>query len=496
MPPRPVGFRALALLVCSLVVGITCGARAQSAPEMDEPLPGLPTTEPPVPTLTTEVEEPADTEAPAEAEGTEAPADTGRAATEPNAAAATTEAQEPNAEPAASGPPPLPATRNELGGFPAIGGNVNFGLLVGVSGSYTRFLPNYKPFRFRTQLTAVAAFQNSDAGFRSPLQNVDLRLDFPGLLAGRLRIYSLIRLQRIENSGYWGIGNGVRGVFPEDYEGRPDRYFTWNKRMLQVQNFARYKVVPTFDLVAGLGMRALSVRPYEDSKLVRDLAQGSPARHLLYGYGEQLEFNLLFGVLFDNRDDEFNPRTGAYHELSVRGGAGPADGDPIYYGSVYLHARRFFSLIGEKLVLAVRGATDVGFGHMPLVELSILGGYTNITGPAGVESNRALPLGRQLGRVKLLMTTELRSTFYRFMVRQQRFALGAAVFTDASRVWAELTRDYGLDGGPLLRFSYGGGVRIIWGSTMIMRFDAGVSPNAGVNEKNVFGYSLGLGQAF
>jgi len=96
----------------------------------------------------------------------------------------------------------------------------------------------------------------------------------------------------------------------------------------------------------------------------------------------------------------------------------------------------------------------------------------------------------------LLLSTELRSTFYRFVIKEQRFALGAAVFVDGSRVWAELGRDRELDGGIFMRFSYGGGVRIIWGSTMIMRFDMAVAPHAGVNDKNNLGASLGLGQAF
>jgi hypothetical protein len=392
--------------------------------------------------------------------------------------------------------PALPRSRSELAGLPAIAGNNVFGFLFGVTGSYTRFAPDYDPFRFRIQLTAVASLKGSDSGVRSPLQNIDLRLDFPQLFHPRVRLYAMIRFQRIENLGYWGIGNGAGDLIPEDYEGPEDRYFTWEKLMAQATAFARYALSKDLDLVGGLGMRAIVPELYAGSKLERDLSVDAPERELLYGYTRQFVGEALFGVLWDTRDDEFNPSRGGYHEASFRAGAGPTRDRDVRYGSAYLHLRWFVPLFEEYLVLAMRALADVGFGAMPLLELGTLGGFTTISGPASVEANRALPYGRQLGQVKLLATTELRSTFYRFKVRSQRFGVGAAAFVDASRVTASLTGPRSLEGGPALRASYGGGLRLLWGAALVLRLDVGAAPRSDVGGATHIGASFALGHSF
>ncbi|MET0287924.1 MAG: BamA/TamA family outer membrane protein [Polyangiales bacterium] len=391
----------------------------------------------------------------------------------------------------------LPKARSELAGLPAIAGNNIFGFLFGVTGSYTRFAPDYDPFRYRIQLTAVASLKGSDSGIRSPLQNIDLRIDFPQLFHERLRLYAMVRFQRIENLGYWGVGNGAGDTIPDDYEGPADRYFTWKKLMAQANVFARYSLLDDLDLVSGLGFRAIVPELYAGSKLERDLTDGNaPERELLYGYTRQYITEALLGVLWDTRDDEFNPSRGAYHEASFRGGVGPSRDRDIRYGSAYVHLRWFVPLFDEYLVLAMRALADVGFGALPIIELGTLGGYTTLSGPASVEANRALPYGRQLGQVKLLATTELRSTFYRFKVRRQRFGVGAAAFIDASRVTASLSGPRTLEGGPALRASYGGGLRLLWGAALVVRLDAGAAPRSDIDGKTHIGASFALGQAF
>jgi outer membrane protein assembly factor BamA len=204
----------------------------------------------------------------------------------------------------------------------------------------------------------------------------------------------------------------------------------------------------------------------------------------------------MTGLLLDTRDDEFNPSRGGYQELSMRAGGGPSDDRSMRYLAVYAHTRWFIPLVKQYLVLALRGLGDVGFGAMPLLELGSIGGYFQIAGPAGIEANRGLPYGRQLGRIKLLATTELRSTFWRFAVGSQRFALGAAAFVDASRVWSQWGGTPGLDGGPLARVSFGGGPRLTWGRALVLRVDVGVGPGSGVDGANNVSGTLALGQVF
>ncbi|MFT3922031.1 MAG: BamA/TamA family outer membrane protein [Myxococcales bacterium] len=396
-------------------------------------------------------------------------------------------------------PPPVESPqgkKGELAGLPVIAGNDTFGFLVGVTGTYTHFAPDYRPFRFRGQLTAVTSIQGSDDGVQFPLQNIDLRLDFPGLRGGRVRLYTLVRYQRILDMGYWGLGNEAPGNIPADYEGPRERFFQYEKWLGEGRLFMRYKMRPHLDLVAGPGARLVKTGVLPDSRLARDLRDVPAARALLYGTGTMQIYDALLGILVDTRDDEINPSSGSYHELSVRGGVGPASDRPIHYGSVTVHTRWFWPLAGERLVFGARAMADIGFGAMPLIELGTVGGYFSHAGPAGLEANRGLPYGRQLGQVKLLNTAELRSTFYHFSLFGQQLALGAATFLDASRVWAKLPAVRSLDGGPVMRISVGGGPRVVWGRGLVLRFDVGFAPGAGVDGRNNVSTTLDMDHTF
>ena len=391
----------------------------------------------------------------------------------------------------------IPTESNgELAGLPVVAGNDTFGFLFGVTGTYTHFDQDYRPFRFRGQLTAVTSMMGSENGLRFPLQNIDLRLDFPGLASKRMRLYTLVRYQRILDMGYWGLGNRGDGAIPEDYKGPREQFFQYEKRVAEARMFLRYKFRPHVDLVTGPGFRWLDNGVIPDSQLARDLRDNAAARALLYGYGKLQIYDALVGLLIDTRDDEINPRSGSYHELSFRAGAGPSQDRPIHYGSVYLHTRWFFPLVDERLVLGLRALADVGFGAMPLIELGTVGGYFSHAGPAGLEANRGLPYGRQLGQVKLLNTVELRSIFYRISVFGQHLGFGAAAFVDASRVWARLPPERTLDGGPWMRFSVGGGPRLMWGRGLVLRFDVGFAPHSGIDNRNNVSTTLDMDHTF
>lgn len=400
--------------------------------------------------------------------------------------------------PVPSSTAPVTSPRTEVAGFPGVVGNNQFGVVFGVTGAVTRFEPGYAPFRWRVQLVASAAVRGSDTGVTSPLQSADLRLDFPGLLDGRLRVYALLRYRRSLRAAYYGVGNGTDATIPADYAGPPDRYFMSERQMLEARTFARHRIRRGLDLIVGLGIAGLDTTPYDDSLLDRDAtASQTQADPVLRAYTRKLLVDGLVGVLFDDRDDEFNPMRGGCHEVSFRGGGGPSADRRAAYGSLYFNSRWFFPLAGEKLVLALRAIADVGFGPMPLVGLTTIGGYSSLAGPAGPGANRGLPYGRQMGRVKLLGNVELRSTFARFHVRRQRFGLGAVVFVDASRVFASVLEvDGAVGGGPPLRFGVGGGLRVLWGRAFVFRMDLGVSPTGAVDQKTSVQATFAIGHAF
>jgi outer membrane translocation and assembly module TamA len=100
-------------------------------------------------------------------------------------------------------------------------------------------------------------------------------------------------------------------------------------------------------------------------------------------------------------------------------------------------------------------------------------------GPGGGWSLRGIPRQRYSGKVKLIQNLELRSIFWKFNVRKSRFAVGAVAFVDAARIWAD-TRPTNLGGmsldGGTFKVGTGGGLRVRWGETFLVRFDAAYSP--------------------
>jgi outer membrane protein assembly factor BamA len=169
------------------------------------------------------------------------------------------------------------------------------------------------------------------------------------------------------------------------------------------------------------------------------------------------------GLGYDSRDDEVNPQRGAYHFITARLTPGASVGSAVFYGELSAGMRMFYPFVGEKLVgaAALRGrflSSGAPFDELALAHL------------------RGVPAGRYHGKAQMAVNLELRSVFARFSMRRQRFGLGAALFVDGGRVWADYRIDETLDGrGPGVHLGSGGGVRVQWGQTRMLRFDAAYS---------------------
>ena len=327
--------------------------------------------------------------------------------------------------------------------------------MFGASGSLTKFNAGYRPFLLRAQLTAVAALRGSDTGVSSPLQNVDFRIDLPGRGRRHARVFVLARFTHVLRAGYFGIGNAASSDIPNDYVGPRDRYFLQERSVAEVRAFARFHLAGYVEAVFGGSARWVSPSAYQDSQLARDIANAkTETDSILRGYTQQGLFDALVGLLIDNRDDELDPTRGGYHEISVRGGGGPSGEGVLGYVALTVNSRWFVPLVGEKLVLAFRAVADVGGGLVPLIELGTIGGYTAFVGTAGPEGNRGLAPGRQLGRVKLLGSLELRSTFARLQVEEAAARARRGRLCRHEPCLRARRADPGYGGGPALRSSF------------------------------------------
>jgi outer membrane protein assembly factor BamA len=157
--------------------------------------------------------------------------------------------------------------------------------------------------------------------------------------------------------------------------------------------------VPLRENVVGLALELL-VRAWErvyvgpvvllagvDTDLVRSQDQGKIP-------DDQLEAdNLWFGIRAqrDTRDSVYYPRSGSLADLQVRTSAGGSDFDFTVVPIAYNH---FFEL-GDRDVLAVRGAARSAFGDVPFYGESYFGADSDLRGYAvGTYHDDALLAGQ------------------------------------------------------------------------------------------------------
>ena len=140
--------------------------------------------------------------------------------------------------------------------------------------------------------------------------------------------------------------------------------------------------------------------------------------------------------------------------------------------------RNYLSIVDEYLVAALRLKADLLMGHVPFSTLPGVGGLSYHPGVGDARGVRGVPSNRYSGKIKVLGNFELRSIFWRFNIKSTRFGLGACAFFDAGRVWADFKHSE-LDGsGPGIKFGTGGGPQLLWGESLVIRFDVAYSPDA------------------
>jgi Omp85 superfamily domain len=367
--------------------------------------------------------------------------------------------------------------RLEWGGFPVLGGNSDIGFGFGAIGSLARFSEGYAPFRWRLEaLVMMTAKQGPDGGVSLPYHDDYLKLDLPGLVGGKLRLYAELGFGRYSDSGYYGLGN-ASGVDPAP---RP-RFHQYDHIYPQLRSRARIKLTNSLQMMLGATLTYNWINLYEGSLLARH-AQQAPdpdTARLLLGLDHHVVGELDLGFLWDTRDHDLAPTRGMHHELSWRFCPGLTSADYVAYGGINATARYYHALLGERLVLAGRLMVDLLLGQPPFYELSRHGGLKPKRAIGGPDAVRGVPLQRYHGKVKLLANLELRSKLLPFTVFSQRFNLGLVGFFDTGRTWADYRTLTHLDGDGLgLKIGAGGGVRLQWGETFLIRVDTAWSPDA------------------
>jgi len=407
--------------------------------------------------------------------------------------------------------------RLEFGGLPATNYDSDLGFGFGVVASLAKFKPGYNPYRWRIQMLLYATAKRSPSGgVELPYHEDYLQIDVPGLLDNRLRINADLGFRKFATTGYYGLGNGSESLQPWD-NFDPD---TENEDYVRARRYHQYdRIFPGFtanarikawdgsteehrrrlEFFVGTYFSYNVIRPYEDSKLSEDIEaakadteDGRTLDRLLKGTDNHALLRLNLGLIWDTRDHEFAPTRGTFTEVSTR--ISPGIDEKLYHAGFTVNTSWYRALVGSYLVLATRAVGDVMVGNVPVWELTRFGALLSRDGPGGSWSVRGVPRQRFSGKRKFVSNVELRSEFLPFKIRNQRFMLGAIAFVDTGRVWADVRRTEfngrTADGGGLA-IGVGGGLRVRWGETFLVRVDPSYSPT----EEN-FGLYLDIGHIF
>lgn len=407
--------------------------------------------------------------------------------------------------PLASPKPSLSPKRLEWSALPALAGTTDDGVVFGGFFVLAKYREGYEPYRWRSENVAFASVKNGPHGADFPTQVLQTNLDLPGLFGGRLRLSPMLRVVRLTGQSFFGVGNDSRATRtgPEETteaaaEGDPARYFQYRNWSAKASVTGRTPLLDDLHLRLAVELRYGEVSPYPGSLLAASQAVEAEDGKGIYGVEPLSSVLVAVGLLWDSRDHETVPERGGLYEVSLRASKGLPSSTDVAYMACTVDLRRYIPFVPGRLSLATRLLVDEILGNAPFYELTRAGAFSPLAAPGGLRAIRGVPDGRYAGKVKVVAGMELRSWLWRFSAGEHRFRLGATAFGDAGRVWSDLPADPSLDGSGLgLKFGVGGGPRLQWGESVVIRVDLAWSPDASATNPNVpLGIYFALGAGY
>ncbi|MBX3196547.1 MAG: BamA/TamA family outer membrane protein [Labilithrix sp.] len=398
-------------------------------------------------------------------------------------------------------PHPEDEDRSEVAALPIVAGNSDIGIQFGGAAFITRLARGARPYAWKADVLLSLSLKPGPNGVDVAQQAHDLRLDIPRFLGSRVRVMPGLFVERHVNAGYFGLGNASQAVpFPDGSIGR--RYHSVTEEARFRLN-ARVPLRGSVDAMLGIQLRYTDADAYAYSKLAADAAAiEADGRPRIFGMDPIASAIPAAGLVYDTRDNEVSPRSGAFDIAGMRLGVGvPAGGGTSNRGMGYVGGsvvlRRYVPLPGP-FVFAGRVIADVMAGSAPFYDLVQGVTFTPIDLIGGHGGLRGVPNGRYIGKIKALASAEVRAQLVAFGLLKQRFRAGAQAFVDTGRVWNDFRIDPDRDGRGLgLKYGVGGGMYFIWGAAAVIRMELAYSPDAAsANPGFPFGFYVADGHAF
>jgi len=306
--------------------------------------------------------------------------------------------------------------------------------------------------------------------------------DAPHVLPPGWRMDFFTGIERHIATPYYGVGNA--SVYDEslDDDDGPNPFF---------YRFGRTRRSLTFNLqreVSEVGLRVLfggglertdvDAVPKDDGTTLYEQELGLGVEGFWTNY-------IRAGVIWDTRNQETGPTSGAWSEFLVQWVDESLSADTEFFRWTVTD-RRYFS-ISPTLVFAHRVLVQNVSDDAPVHELfRVQTSFRQQEGLGGSKTVRGVLKNRYVGAGLFVWNAELRwrAAHFRFLGRPGHLVLSA--FLDQGRVWAD-----GIDFDEVLsdlHRGFGGGVRVGLGQNFVVAFDGGTSADVGAQVYIGLGY--------
>lgn len=328
---------------------------------------------------------------------------------------------------------------------PALGYSSNQGMIGG--GIYSRYdyRGGIKPFRNYFKASALVSVKG--------YVNVDGTYERTRNFGRRIRSALNVHFRRMTTNNFFGIGNEI----PFDESQWEDEFYyfesvgfgaSYDLKILIHMDDRRH-----LDLLAGVETEyQIPYIKYRPSSFEQQMPLGHE--------GGWMNF-VKTGLLWENRDREFDPRKGNRAVLEFR--YAPDLISKYGMGTARVELRQYF-LLFDELKIANRLEAHHAFGDVPFWELSTLGDDNTL---------RGYPLNRYQGNSSVAYTLELRSWLFEFP-QFYRMKLGLHFFTDMGRVFSGRDDFKDLFRGYKQTVGFGGAMSVL-SPDFILRGDIGFS---------------------
>lgn len=329
---------------------------------------------------------------------------------------------------------------------PVFGYSSNEGLILG--GLYNRFdyTQNIRPFNNYLEASALVSFK----GFVKIEGKYEQTRSFGRPIRSELEAFI-----RRDINNFFGLGNNTsfsRSRWEEEYY-----YFRSVSIGLnyQAQKALYEEGENRLDLLAGAGTEYhIPYTRMDASSFARLMPNGSEGGWVNYLKG---------GLIWENRDHEFDPHHGNRVEFELR--FSPKLISTYGLTTARLELQQYFYLF-NRITIANRLELRHAAGDVPFWEMSTLGDDVTL---------RGYPFNRFQGNSSIAYTLELRTWLIRFP-QFYNLKFGGQLFTDTGRVFTPQDDLSDLFEGYKQTFGFGGAMSI-FSPDLILRGDIGFSPD-------------------